>query len=80
MRTQGLDRVETACQFGFGQGGVHLFVADLMQQNGRSALASFEFWDQMVQAAGPVRDRAVAERADRIAVRHNRNTVAAERK
>ena len=53
MRAQGLDRVETARQFGFGQGGVHLFVADLMQQNGRSALASFEFWDQMMQAAAP---------------------------
>lgn len=71
MRTQGLDRVETACQFGFGQGGVHLFVADLMQQNGRSALASFEFWDQMMQAATPIGDRAAAKRADRIAVRHD---------
>ena len=71
MRTQGLDRVETARQFGFGQGGVHLFVADLMQQNGRSALASFEFWDQMMQAATPVGDRAAAKRADRIAVRHD---------
>ncbi len=71
MRMQGLDRVETACQFGFGQGGVHLFVADLMQKNGWSALASFEFWDQMMQAAASVGDRAVAKRADRIAVRHD---------
>ena len=60
MRTQGLDRVETACQFGLGQGGVHLFVTDLMQQNGRSALASFEFWDQMMQAATETQGRSGA--------------------
>ncbi len=71
MRAQGFDCVEIACQFGLGQGGVDLFMADLMQKNGWSALASFEFWDQMMQAAASVGDRAVAERADRIAVRHD---------
>lgn len=80
MRAQAFDSVEVSRKLGFGQGGVHLLVADLVQQNRGTALATFEFWDQMVQAAGPVRDRAVAERADRIAVRHHRNTVAAERK
>ncbi len=71
MRAQGYDRVEVARQFGLGQGGMDFFVADLMQQNRWSALASFEFWDQMMQAAASVRDRAVAKRADRIAVRHD---------
>ncbi len=71
MRAQGLDRVKTARQFGLGQGGVNFFVADLMQKNRGSALASFEFWDQMMQAAAPIGDRAVAKRADRIAVRHD---------
>ena len=60
MGTQGLDRVEIARQFRFGQGRVHLFMANLMQQDRRSALAPFEFWDQMVQAASPIGDRAVA--------------------
>lgn len=73
MGPQGVDRVEIARQLGLGQGRVHLFMADLMQQDGWSALASFEFWDQMVQAAAPIGDRAVAERADRIRVRHTCN-------
>lgn len=59
MGAQGVNRMKAARQFGFGQGGVNLFVADLVQQNGRATLASFEFWDQMVQAAAPVGDRAV---------------------
>lgn len=70
MTAQSLDGVELASQFRFGQRGVNLFVADDMQQNRRSALAPFEFWDQMVQAAAPIRNGAVTERADRITVRH----------
>ncbi len=71
MGAQGLDRVKRARQFGFGQRRVHFLVADLMQQDSRSALASFEFWDQMVQAAAPFRDRAVTQRADRIIFGHH---------
>ncbi len=71
MRAQGLDRVETARQFGLRQGSVDLFVANLVQQHGGSALASFEFWDQMMQAAAALGDRAVAKRTDLIAVRHD---------
>lgn len=56
MRAQGCDRVVTARQFGLGQGGMDLFVANLVQKNGGSALASFEFWDQMMQAATPAGD------------------------
>lgn len=55
---------------------MHLFMADLVQQDGGSALAPFEFWDQMVQASAPIRDRTAAERADRIAVRHHTGKVA----
>ncbi len=76
MGTQRLDRVEIARQFRFGQGRVHLFMANLMQQDRGSALAPFEFWDQMVQAASPIGDRAVAKRADRIGVRHGMDKVA----
>lgn len=72
MGAQGLNRVKGACQFSLGQGCVHFLMADLMQQDCGSALASFEFWDQMVQAAAPVRDRAVAERAYRIIFGHHR--------
>lgn len=68
MRAQSVDRVIAAGQFGLGQCGVDLFVADDMQQNRRSALAPFEFWDQMVQAAAPVGDGAVTQRADGVAV------------
>lgn len=71
MRAQGCDRVVTARKFGLGQSGMHFFVANLVQKDGGSALASFEFWDQMMQAATPAGDWAVAERADRIVVRHD---------
>ena len=71
MGAQGLDRAETARQFGFGQRGVDFLVANLVQQHGGSALASFEFWDQMMQTATAFGDRAVAKRADLIAVRHD---------
>jgi hypothetical protein len=71
MGSQRVDCVEAAGQFRFSQCCVNLFVADLVQQNGGSALASFEFWDQMMQAARPIRDRAVAKRTDRIAVCHS---------
>lgn len=71
MGAQGLNRAETARQFGLRQGGVDLFVANLVQQNGGSALASFEFWDQMMQTATAFGDRAVAKRADLIVVRHD---------
>lgn len=71
MGAQGVHCVEIACQFCLRQGGVNFFVANLVQKDGGSALASFEFWDQMMQAAGPVGDRAVTKRADRIAVRHD---------
>ena len=70
MCAQGFDRTVTAREFGFGQRGVNFFVADLVQQNGGSSLATFEFWDQMVHAAAPFRDRAVAKRADRIGCQH----------
>lgn len=76
MAAQRLDRVERARQLGFGQGGVDFFVADHVQQNRGSALAPFEFWDQMVQAATPIGDRAVTKRADRIAVSHGKGKVA----
>ncbi len=72
MRAKRLNRVIGAGQFGFAECCMHFLVADLMQQDRRSALASFEFWDQMVQAAAPVRDWAVAERADRIIFGHHR--------
>ncbi len=71
MGAQGLNRVEAARQLCLGQGGVDLFVADLVQQNGWSALASFEFWDQMMQATAAIGNGAVAKRADRITVRHD---------
>ncbi len=70
MGAQGVNRMKAARQFGFCQGGVNLFVADLVQQNGRAALASFEFWDQMVQAAAPVGDQAVTQGANRVTVAH----------
>ncbi len=72
MAAQCLDRMEIPRQFGLRQGGVHLFVANLVQQNSWPALASFEFWDQMVQTAAAFGDRAVAKRADRITVTHDR--------
>lgn len=66
MGAQRGNRVIVSRQFGLGQGGVNLAVADVMQQNGRPALAAFEFRDQMMQALGNARrDRAQAERADR---------------
>lgn len=71
MCAQGFNCVETARQFSFGQGCVDLFVANLVQQHGRPSLASFEFWDQMMQVAAALGDRAVAKRADRITVRHD---------
>ena len=79
MRAQGLDRVEVAHKFGLGQSGMNLLMTDLMQQNRWTALASFEFWDQMMQAAASVGDRAVAKRTDRIAVRHDGLKLAPER-
>lgn len=59
MGAQGLDRVKLTGQFGLGQSGVHFFVADDVQQYRGSALAPFEFWDQMVQAAAAIRDGTV---------------------
>ncbi len=76
MGAQCLDAIEFTGQLSLCQGRVHLLMADLVQQDGGSALAPFEFWDQMVQASAPVRDRAVAERAGRIAVRHDEGKVA----
>ena len=65
MGAQRLGRVEVACQFGLGQGGVDFVVADLMHQNRGPALAAFELGDQMVQAlAGYCRNGAATERAD----------------
>lgn len=60
-------RVKVAGQLGLGQGGVDFVVADLMQQDGRAALAAFEFGDKMVQALlCEGRDRTFAQGADRI--------------
>ncbi|CUK11791.1 hypothetical protein RUE5091_03462 [Ruegeria denitrificans] len=68
--------MERAGQFALRQGGVDLFVTNHMQQNRGTALAPFEFWDQMVQAAAPIRDGAVTEWADRIALWHGRYKLA----
>ena len=70
MGAQSFDRIEIPCQLRFGQGGVDLFVADHMQKNRGAALAPFQFWDQMLQAAVPIGDRPFAEGADRVAVGH----------
>lgn len=70
MRAQGVHGVEVARQLRLGQRGVDFLVADLVQQYDGTALATFEFWDQMMQAAAPVGNGAVTKRADRIAVGH----------
>ena len=56
--------VELAGEFGFGKADVDFLVADVMQKDGRAALAAFQFRDQVVQALRRLgRDRAHAERA-----------------
>lgn len=56
--------VELAGKFGFGEAGVDFLVADVVKEDGRSALAAFQFRDQVVQALRHVRrDGAQAERA-----------------
>ena len=65
MGAQGFDGVVAAGQFGLGQGGVNLIVADLMQKHDRPALAAAQFRRQVMQALFRIlRDRAVAKRAD----------------
>jgi len=64
MGAQRLDRVEIAGQFGLGQGGVDLVMANLVQQHGRPALAAAQLGRQVVQALrGRRRDRALAQGA-----------------
>ena len=65
MRAQGLGRVETACQFRLCQGCVNFLVTDMMQQNGRPVLATFQPWHQMVQRLRHMRrNRAQAKGAN----------------
>ena len=65
MRAQRLGRVVAAGKLGFGQRGVDLVVADLVDKDRGAALAAAQFRDQVMQAllrAG--RDRTQAERAE----------------
>lgn len=71
MGLQRGDLVKLPRQLGLGQGGVDLTVADIMQQNHRSALAPFQFWDQMVQALRHSgRDGAVAQGTYGVRIAH----------
>ena len=58
-----------AGEFGLGQGGVDFVVTDLVQKNGRPALAAPELGDEVVLALRHVPgDRAAAERAEGVGV------------
>ena len=71
MRAQGFGRVKVPREFRFGQGRVNLVVANLMNKNGRPALAALEFGDQVMMALFDTRrDRAQAKGADRVGVGH----------
>ena len=62
MPTQSLGRGEIARQFALGQGGMDFLVADVMQKDGRTPLATFEFGHQMVCALRHIwRDRTPAK-------------------
>lgn len=55
MRAQGCDRVILPCKVRFAQGRVDLAVADMVQQNRRSALAPFQFGHEVMNALFDVR-------------------------
>ena len=61
MCPQSLGRVKIARQFRFGQSRMDFTVADLVQQNGRTSLATFQLGDQVMHALPCFgRDLAVA--------------------
>lgn len=65
MATQRLHRVVCAGKVGFGESCVDFFVANMVQQSRRAAFATFEFWDQVMQALWDTRwNRAHAKRAN----------------
>ena len=67
MGAQGLDRGIVAGKLGLAQRCMNLVMADLMQEDGRTVFAALEAGDQvMVALAGVRRDRAAAERANRV--------------
>lgn len=67
MRAQRRNRAIVPRQFGLGKDRVDFAVANLVEQNHRTAFAAFQLWDQVVQALlGPGRNRAQTQRAYRI--------------
>lgn len=67
MGAQGLDGRIIARQFTFGQGGVYLAVADIMQAHGVAPPPAFQPGHKMVQALLYIgRYRATAKGTDRI--------------
>jgi hypothetical protein len=57
------------CQFGLGKAGMNLLVAYVVQQDGRSAPATLQARNQVVLTLRNIRrDRAQAQRTDRVAV------------
>ena len=65
MLSQGLDCVIAAGAIGFGERCVDFVVADLVKQNGCTALAAAQAGDQVVLALrNALGDRALAEGAD----------------
>ncbi len=68
MRPQRLCGVELPRQFGLGQRRVDFVMADLMDQDARAFRAALQFRDQVMLRLPDIRrDRAQAERTDRIA-------------
>ncbi len=66
VAAQRLDRIIAAGQFSLGHRRVDFVMTNLMQQNDRPALTTFQLWDQMMQALlGVLWDRAVTQGADR---------------
>lgn len=65
MRTQRSDRAKVARQLGLGQRGMDFVVADLVQQDGGTALAALKFRHKVMQALPRARQNAPAtKRAD----------------
>ena len=80
MCPQSLGRVKIARQFRFGQSRMDFTVADLVQQNGRTSLATFQLGDQMMDTLLCLwRDRPVAKWANWIGHRIPSVVVSCER-